>query len=161
MTDGPQSPLPPPDPDAIEQEWYADGLCFQCTGCGNCCTGPPGNVWFTEDEGRAIAASLGLEEKKFLRRFARRVGRRWSLTERKTEHGYDCIFLDRETAPGSTRCRIYDVRPTQCRTWPFWRENLDSPDTWASAKADTPCPGMDTGPLVPVEKIRIQRDAVD
>ena len=26
--------------------WYADGLSFECTMCGNCCTGPPGAVWF-------------------------------------------------------------------------------------------------------------------
>ena len=67
MTDGAPSPAPPTD----EQEWYADGLRFQCTGCGNCCTGPPGTVWFTEEEGRAIAASLGLDEATFLRRFVR------------------------------------------------------------------------------------------
>ena len=41
-------------------EWYADGLRFSCTQCGNCCTGPPGAVWFNEDEGKAMADKVGV-----------------------------------------------------------------------------------------------------
>ncbi|MDA0802418.1 MAG: hypothetical protein O2819_01485 [Planctomycetota bacterium] len=47
---------------------------------------------------------------------------------------------------------------SQCRTWPFWTENLASPAAWKLAKAKTPCPGMDGGPIIPIESIRIQRD---
>jgi hypothetical protein len=46
----------------------------------------------------------------------------------------------------------------QCRTWPFWDENLTSRRAWDNARRRTPCPGMGTGPLIPIEKIRIQRD---
>ena len=140
-------------------EWYADGLRFACTQCGNCCTGPPGAVWFDAEEGRAMAAARGLEETAFYDRYARRVGRKWSLREHQTEHGYDCIFLDRTTVPGKAVCGLYSARPSQCRTWPFWPENLESPETWEMVKATTPCPGMDQGKLVPVESIRIQRDS--
>jgi Fe-S-cluster containining protein len=144
--------------DANGSEWYADGLRFECSQCGNCCTGPPGAVWFTEDEGRAMAARLGIPEERFYRTFARREGGRWSLTERKTVHGFDCTFLDRETAPGKAICRLYDARPVQCRTWPFWPENLETPEAWEEARRVTPCPGMGHGKLVPIESIRIQRD---
>ena len=147
------------EPTEHEPEWYADGLRFACTQCGNCCTGPPGFVLFNEDEAAAMAKKLGVTEAQFYRRFARQVGQRWSLTEHKTVHGYDCVFLDRESAPGRAICRLYEARPGQCRTWPFWRENLETPESWESARQSTPCPGMGQGPVIPIESIRIQRDA--
>jgi len=143
-----------------EKEWYIDGLRFSCSQCGNCCTGPPGAVWFNEIEGQAMAALLGLDEASFRRRYARQIDGNWSLKERKTEHGYDCIFLDRSGPKEKTACLIHPARPTQCRTWPFWPENLTSRRVWQSMKLATPCPGMDTGRLVRIEEIRIQRDAV-
>ena len=48
--------------DAPHEEWYRDGLRFECSRCGNCCTGPPGAVWFTRDEGKAMAAAIGVTE---------------------------------------------------------------------------------------------------
>ena len=141
-----------------DQPWYADGLRFRCTQCGNCCTGPPGAVWFTPAEGRRIAERLGVSEASFLRDYARRMDGRWSLRESETPHGYDCVFLDRMSVPGKALCRVYDARPSQCRTWPFWPENLTSRRAWLTAKRRTPCPGMDEGPLVPAESIRILRD---
>jgi Fe-S-cluster containining protein len=143
-----------------EREWYAEGLRFACTRCGNCCTGPPGAVWFNEEEGRAMADLLCLDEATFRRRFARRIEGKWSLKERETGHGYDCIFLDRGDPKGRTSCRVHSARPTQCRTWPFWPENLISQRAWQTAKLTTPCLGMDHGRLVRIEEIRRQRDAV-
>lgn len=143
---------------AGEREWYADGLRFACTRCGNCCTGPPGYVWFTEEEGRAMARRLDLDEREFYQRFARRDGEQWSLIESETPFGHDCIFLDRVSIPGKAICGLYEARPSQCRTWPFWPENLRSARTWNAVKRNTPCPGMDNGPLIPIESIRIQRD---
>lgn len=140
------------------REWYAEGLRFGCTQCGNCCTGPPGAVWFTEEEGRSMAEALGLDEATFLKRYARRLRGRRSLGERRTEHGFDCVMLDRESRPGAAICRLYGARPTQCRTWPFWPENLESREAWEEARDRTPCPGMGRGDLVPIESIRIQRD---
>jgi hypothetical protein len=139
-------------------EWYADGLAFSCTQCGNCCTGPPGTVQFNRQEGRDMAVALGIDERVFYRRYAHKVDGRWSLIERLTTFGHDCVFLDRTSVPGSAVCGLYEARPAQCRTWPFWPENLRSPRAWAGAKRDTPCPGMDCGTVVPIEKIRIQRD---
>jgi uncharacterized protein len=142
----------------VHKEWYAGGLRFSCTQCGNCCTGPPGAVWFNEEEGRAMAAKLGISEAEFYRQHARKLGNRWSLNEVHTEHGFDCAFLDRQSEPGKAVCSLYEARPMQCRTWPFWPENISSKRAWAAAKKRTPCPGMDSGILIPVEKIRIQRD---
>lgn len=145
-------------PPAGQPEWYDEGLRFACTQCGNCCTGPPGYVWFNETEGRALAKSKGVSEREFYKQYAQQDGDRWTLIENKTEHGHDCVFLDRTTVPGKAVCGVYDARPAQCRTWPFWPENLRSPRTWQAVKRNTPCPGMDRGRLVPIEQIRIQRD---
>ena len=137
---------------ASSKPWYGDGLKFSCTQCGNCCTGPPGYVWFTPDEGDAMAAHLGLDPKIFLRRYAHQVDGRWTLNEQKTPHGYDCVFLDR-TNEGKAICGLYRSRPTQCRTWPFWPENTDKASFWRTA-AKT-CPGIDHGTFYPADQIRI------
>ena len=49
-----------------------------------------------------------------------------------------CPFLDSER-----RCSVYEARPTQCRTWPFWKENLAE----ARWKQELPsvCPGLNRG----------------
>jgi len=141
------------------KEWYAEGLRFGCTQCGNCCTGPTGFVWFTEEEGKALAKKLGKSEADFYSEFAHKIDGAWSLNERKTKQGFDCIFLDRKSVPGKAICGVYEARPTQCKTWPFWPENISTPQMWARVKKATPCPGMGEGKLVPIEKIRIQRDA--
>ena len=162
--------LPDSDP------WYAGGLKFTCTQCGNCCTGPSGYVWITEEEVERLAAHLNLTPREVLSRYCRKEGRRWTLKERRTPQGnYDCIFLAdaevdrpkrRELAAGEALplrkrgCSIYSVRPLQCRTWPFWQSNLASPEAWESASQK--CPGLDRGgrSFTKVE-IETLRDAED
>jgi uncharacterized protein len=139
-----------------EQEWYADGLRFECTMCGDCCTGAPGFVLFNDDEAQAIADRLDITVEEFLERYTHdtRAGR--SLTEHSTEHGFDCVFLDRDSMPGKAICSLHDVRPTQCRTFPFWPEHLRSPHSWSEASQE--CEGIGQGELTPLVQIRIQRD---
>ena len=138
-----------------EEPWYADGLQFTCTQCGNCCTGPPGYVWFTEEEAGAISEYLQIDIKTFYRRYTHKIHNRRSLNEEKTPQGHDCVFLSR-TENGKALCSIYPVRPVQCRTWPFWPENLASSAAWR--RAAKTCPGINHGDYYPVEKIRIIRD---
>lgn len=143
-----------------EQEWYAGGLRFECTMCGSCCTGAPGYVRFTEEEAGAIARRLGISKAAFYREHAHKVRlggqERWSLREVKTVHGHDCVFLDRTTMPGKAVCSLYGDRPTQCRTFPFWPENIASERDWE--RTGRSCEGVGRGKLVRVEEIRIQRD---
>ena len=134
------------------QPWYGDGLKFSCAQCGNCCTGPTGYVWFSPEEAKAMAQHLALDPATFRRRYAHKVDGQWSLNEHKTQHGYDCVFLNR-TAEGKALCGIYDVRPTQCRTWPFWTENTATPSYWRNAAKK--CPGIDHGTFYPADQIRI------
>jgi len=143
-------------------EWFEEGLQFACTQCGNCCTGPSGYVWFDDAELAAMAARFEMTINQFRKRYARKIHGRWSLAEVRTEHGYDCIFLKRDPESGNAGCSIYEDRPQQCRTWPFWRENLRSLRNYINAARD--CPGMTRGlegqgNFYPAEKIRILRDS--
>ena len=76
------------------------------------------------------------------------------------EAARDVGSLEQLIVAGSgTHRSLYDARPMQCRTWPFWPENLTSRRVWEATKRRTPCPGMGQGPVVPIERIRIDRDA--
>lgn len=127
--------------------WYRDGLRFSCTGCGDCCSGEPGYVWVNRTEIKALANALNLEVAEFERRHVRTVGRRKSLIERP---GGDCVLLDKQTR----RCQVYEHRPRQCRTWPFWASNLESPEAWEETCRR--CRGCNQGQLVPLGSILAQ-----
>lgn len=137
-----------------EEKWYSQGLRFTCTQCGNCCTGPPGYVWTTLEERQRIAQHLDMEVEEFTSGYARRVGIRYSLKEKRQSGNYDCVFLVEQN--GKRMCRIYPVRPLQCRTWPFWNENLSSPAAWEQTALN--CPGMNHGKYHDLVQIEIQRE---
>ena len=141
------------NPRSKAHPWYQEGLRFSCTQCGNCCTGAPGWVFVNEEEIEKIAAFLGRPGKGLGPEYLRRVGRRFSLTEDK-KNG-DCCFL--KTVGGKRICTIYPVRPLQCRTWPFWDSNLQSPGDWAEAAEG--CPGMNTGAHHEFVQIEVRRTA--
>jgi len=134
-------------------KWYAGGLKFQCTQCGNCCSGEPGYVWVTREEIGRIAEFLGYDNGRLPGKQLRRVGLRHSLTEKP---GGDCIFLKRDN--GKAMCSIYPVRPLQCRTWPFWDSNLKSEPHWTESSVN--CPGINEGKhhnFVAIEEIRLKK----
>lgn len=133
--------------------WYAEGLKFTCTQCGNCCTGAPGYVYVDEQEIGLIADFIGSPNGKLGKEHLRRVGRAYSLTEDKKSG--DCCFL--KLVDGKRICSIYPVRPLQCRTWPFWDINLDSPADWADAAKG--CPGMNKGRQYDLVQIQLRLNA--
>ena len=140
---------------ATTSPWYEAGLAFECVCCGRCCAGPEeGYVWVSDKEAEAIARFLGISDHQMRRRYVRKVRGRISLVERKDNH--DCVFLIPD-GKGRKVCRVYAVRPTQCRTWPFWPQNLSDADAWSLAA--TRCPGINRGPLFGVEQIEAQRNA--
>ena len=124
--------------------WYAGGLRFQCTQCGDCCSGSEGYVWVNQEEIDGMARRVGMEPAAFEAAHAQRVGVRRSLKERSNG---DCVLLDEKTR----KCTAYEERPRQCKTWPFWDSNIRSQEAWAEAAAA--CPGCNKGNLVPLEII--------
>jgi Fe-S-cluster containining protein len=152
-----------------DKPWFADGLNFTCTQCGNCCTGAPGYVWISDEEISRLAEYLKLTTDQVIERYCRKIGGRLSLKEHRSPAGqYDCIFLQEIKVPGGKNrppqlkriCTVYSVRPLQCRTWPFWDGLLASKQNWESAKAR--CPGIDAGARHFTRKqIESLRDAQD
>jgi len=138
---------------ANKQPWYADGLKFQCSQCGNCCTGSAGAVWVTEDDIRAIAEYLDKPIGEIRLFHTRPLRGKTSLTE--FANG-DCTFFDSQTRG----CQIYPVRPVQCSTWPFWNSNVSDQQAWE--KTCEECPGAGKGTLVSLEEIedRCQRSGL-
>ncbi len=128
---------------AEAEPWYQNGLQFECTRCGHCCTGAPGVVWVTLEESQAIAARLNLQLDAFGRRYLRLVDDRLALVERTNG---DCVFWDRAAG-----CTIYEARPGQCRTWPFWPDHLATPEDWQRTQRF--CPGASGGRLHTVAEI--------
>ncbi len=119
----------------MSEPWYEGGLQFECTRCGNCCTGAPGTVRVSSEEITRLARFLGLSRKAFKGIYTRQVKGYVSLREMPN---YDCVFFDRETG-----CRVYEHRPKQCRTWPFWKAVVSSPERWNQEALH--CPGMNEG----------------
>lgn len=137
--------------DLMDLPWYNAGLRFECTQCGDCCTGAPGYVWVNNEEIAALAACAGLSVEEFEDQYVRRVGVRKSLKEFP---GGDCVFFDSKTR----KCSVYEARPRQCRTWPFWDSNLKSPDDWRHTCEV--CPGSGKGALYALDEIESRRSVV-
>lgn len=128
--------------------WYAKGLKFKCTGCGQCCTGTPGYVWVTPSEVAEMSAHLKISSDEFIQRYTRMEHGRMALLEKRQPNGnYDCIFLK------ELKCTLYDSRPKQCRTYPWWKENLSSPEDWQEAAKI--CEGINhpDAPLISIGEI--------
>jgi hypothetical protein len=129
--------------------WYSAGLHFECLQCGRCCAGPEGGyIWVSRPEIRLIADFLKMPVKELKQKFLKRVGLRITVVE--DPHTLDCVFLQ-QTKQGRG-CAIYEVRPAQCRNWPFWEHNLVSPGTWNSTGRK--CPGINRGQYYSPEQIR-------
>jgi len=65
---------------------------------------------------KVIAASMKMDIDPFLKEYIRLVGTKLSLQERLFEDEYLCCFFD----PVNNQCLIYELRPEQCQTFPFW-----------------------------------------
>ncbi len=123
-----------------------DGLRFCCSACSQCCMGSPGYVWLSPDDADGLARHFSIDRKAFLLQYCIRVrvgeGFGYSLKEKI---GNACVFLD------NGRCGVYESRPIQCRTYPFWESSLDSESSWHAESAF--CPGIDQGELWKPERI--------
>ena len=108
-------------------------------------------MWVNNAEIEALAANLGLSAEAFEDQYVRRVGVRKSLKEFPSG---DCVFFNTE----KRNCNVYEARPRQCRTWPFWDSNLKTPEDWKHTCSV--CPGSGKGRLHSIEEIEERRVVV-
>jgi Fe-S-cluster containining protein len=128
---------------AVDPAFYAKGLRFQCTGCGECCrtrNGKPSWVYVTIEERRRLARHFKLRTSAFTRRYCEKTNGFFHLRNPSS----NCLFLD------GARCTVYAARPGQCRTYPFWNENLGA-SAWAKTARE--CEGIGRGRVWTREEI--------
>jgi Fe-S-cluster containining protein len=125
------------------KRFYKDGLRFECQGEGNCCVsrGSYGYVYLSFSDRRRLADHFKMSTSQFTATFTNKIDGLYEL--RYT--GKDCPFLQ------DNRCRVYKARPWQCRTWPFWPENMNSV-VWEN-EVSAWCPGAGRGKLYTATEI--------
>jgi len=125
------------------KQFYKEGLRFECQGDGKCCVtrGRYGYVYLSFGDRRRLAAHLKLSLTAFTAAYTKKVDGLYELQYT----GKDCPFLQ------DNRCRVYEARPWQCRTWPFWPENMDA-TVWEKEVVSW-CPGAGKGRLYTADEI--------
>lgn len=121
---------------------------FECTACGKCCTGNSDThyIALSRTEADKLREHLGISEAWFRRRYIEHLTRdSWGL---RMPNG-QCVFLGKDG-----QCSIYSLRPTQCRTYPFWPELLDKEAHWQAERKY--CEGINRGKAVDARYIRQQ-----
>ncbi len=127
--------------------WWDKGIRFECQGSGKCCVSHEGYgyVYMTTEDRVRMAKTLNLSTDEFTRQYCTQDEGVYHLVDGAEGR---CHFLE------GRRCGIYDGRPTQCRTWPFWPEVMGA-KTWNKEVAAF-CPGVGKGKLWSKKEIREQ-----
>ena len=124
--------------------WYAGGLRFQCTACGACCTGPGGAVWLSDEDEARLSRTLSVSKETLRAQYLRKLFGKYILKEGDSDGR--CIFLKEQ------RCIVYEARPDQCKSYPWWPSLLESPERWTEESRR--CEGINAeAPLVSLEEI--------
>lgn len=131
---------------SADPSFIANGLRFECQGSGRCCSsrGEYGFVYLTKFDRQRMAKHLKMTTGAFTRKYCAQHNGIWHL--KADNEMPDCQFLVKK------QCGIYEARPTQCRTWPFWPEILNA-KSW-SKEVKGFCPGVGKGKLWSAEEIQ-------
>lgn len=102
---------------------FESSACDTCA--GNCCIGESGYIWITVQEINFLAKHLKISQEELIEKYLNKIGYKYSIKEVKlAEDNFACMFFNLE----KRQCSIYEARPTQCRTFPFWdyfKENTE------------------------------------
>lgn len=130
--------------------WYGKGLRFKCTQCGLCChsRGELAFVYVNREERQRIAEALEQTIEEFEAEYIKMDGRFYTL---KFKDG-KCIFLNDDNS-----CRVQDAKPTNCSTFPFHQDFIQSERVY-DKYVRSYCAGSkdETAPLYKVEEITRQ-----
>lgn len=119
---------------------------FECqSGCVNCCA-RPGDVFLTAEDHSRIADYLSLGEAEFSDRYCAPEDEQGLRLSNPSQTS--CHFLE------ESGCRIHEVKPLQCRTFPFWPETVGTRKAWKGLSGY--CPGVGVGQILPIESVRAE-----
>jgi Fe-S-cluster containining protein len=123
--------------------WEKESPRFECQpDCFKCCA-KPGIVYFDKSSIENASKITNLSTMHFKKEFLKRDDGQWI---HEVKDGNPCAFLTLEG------CSIHFGKPIQCRSYPFWRENMTSKSMWKLVGSF--CPGIDSGPHIAVATIR-------
>lgn len=126
--------------------WWSEGIRFECQGSGKCCQsrGQYGFVYLTLEDRQRFARYFKIPTRQFTAKYCQNTDGFWHLKESPTQD--DCRYLKGKA------CTVYEARPSQCRTWPFWPEHMGAKQ-WAK-EVKSFCPGVGQGKLHTAAEIR-------
>ena len=124
----------------MNKKFYENGIKFECQGSSNCCVsrGAYGFVYLSNRDALRIANFLNISNKTFKNKYCDITDGYLHLKE--IYKNGNCQFLYKK------KCSIYKSRPTQCRTWPFWAENMNA-KKWSKEIINF-CPGIGKGNII-------------
>ena len=104
----------------MDKEIFKKGINFECQESSNCCVsrGNYGYVYLSKKDQTNIAKYLNLSTDLFKKKYCEFSDGYLHLKELNING--NCQFLKNK------KCSIYAARPIQCRTWPFWKENMNA-----------------------------------
>lgn len=106
----------------------------KCQECGGrCCIGESGYIWLNKEELVRLARHFNVTPLEFVYSYCVHAGTSVSIKEKPYGDGFACIFFDEE----QKCCGIYELRPQQCRTFPFWKHFKTNQDEVVAE-----CPGI-------------------
>ena len=129
-------------------KFYKDGVRFECTRCGKCCT-CDGYVFINGDDLNNLIEGEKFSKEELLKHYLSSYQGYTVLRDKKNG---ECIFWDNEIMG----CKVYKYRPIQCRTYPFWNVVLKTEERFK--KESEFCPGIGKGKLYTEEEIEILRE---
>ena len=124
----------------MDKEIFTKGINFECQGSSNCCVsrGNYGYVYLSKKDLTNLAKYLNLSTDIFEKKYCEFS--EGYLHLRELNINGNCQFLKNK------KCSIYAARPMQCRTWPFWKENMNT-KKWNKELINF-CPGIGKGKLI-------------
>ncbi|MCL2410830.1 MAG: YkgJ family cysteine cluster protein [Treponema sp.] len=122
------------------QTFYVSGLNFSCKRCSACCRHDSGFVFLSENDLENLTIALEMDKDSLLKVYCRWVTD-WkgdTVLSLKEKSNKDCILWD-------DGCTVYEKRPLQCITFPFWESIISSSEVWEITASD--CAGINSGKL--------------
>lgn len=123
--------------------YVPENFSFKCQDCGDCCRHEPGFVLILDKEIRRISKFLKIPSTQFLQDYCYPFGqieisidgkidktKFKQIYSLKEKDNFDCIFWEKKNEKNSCGCNIYNVRPLQCRSYPFWLSSFNDKESF-------------------------------